>query len=208
MATEEPDYTVLDQTPEFELRQYSGYIVAETVVTADFASAGNKAFRILAGYIFGNNVSSEKMAMTVPVGMRPASGETIDMTAPVLSTGSAAAPDGRERYVYSFVMPSGYTLDSLPTPNDRRVVLREVPPRLVAARAYSGTWSETRYEGHQSALIDAARAHGLDVVGPPEFARYNGPMTPWFLRRNEVLVEVTRPARAERGAGSPEASAE
>jgi hypothetical protein len=87
-------------------------------------------------------------------------------------------------------MPSGYTLETLPVPDDPRVRLRRVEPRLAAALAYSGTWSEKRYREKEAVLLAALEAAGLAVVGPPVFARYDPPFMPWFLRRNEVLVDV------------------
>ncbi len=87
-------------------------------------------------------------------------------------------------------MPSGYTLETLPRPTDSRVRLRRIDARVMAARTYSGTWSEARYREHERALLQAVRAAGLQPVGLPVFARYNSPFTLWFLRRNEVLVEV------------------
>ena len=57
MAIEEPDYTIISKTPSYEIRQYGPIIVAETKVDSDFESAGNQAFKILAGFIFGGNKS-------------------------------------------------------------------------------------------------------------------------------------------------------
>ncbi len=191
MAIEEPDYEVVHQADGYELRQYAPYIVAEVDVDGTFRSAGNSAFRILAGYIFGDNRRAEKMAMTAPVQSTPGgASEKMAMTVPVTST--PAAPDA-ERYTYAFVMEKKYTLDTLPVPNDSRVRIREVAPAVIAVRRFSGRWSDGNYGKNESALLDALENDGIRVQGEPTLARYNGPMTPWFLRRNEVMVPVDWP---------------
>ena len=85
VAIEEPEYEVVQTYPDFELRRYAPYLVAETEVTGDFDEVGNSAFRILAAYIFGENRTQEKMEMTAPVNQRPEAGEgeKMAMTAPV-----------------------------------------------------------------------------------------------------------------------------
>ena len=127
--------------------------------------------------------------MTAPVNQSSATetGEKIEMTAPV-----EQAPHGKDTdtYVFSFIMPSKYTLETLPSPVDPRVTLRQVKSRLLAALTYSGTWSEKRYRQHEAALLEAVKNAGLITIGESIFARYNSPFTLWFLRRNEVLVEV------------------
>ena len=127
--------------------------------------------------------------MTAPVNQSPTmkSGEKIKMTAPVVQT-----PQGKNKntYVINFIMPSKYTLETLPVPEDQRIRLRQINKRLLAARTYSGTWSEKRYKKNEAALLEAVKAAGFTAVGEPIFARYNSPFTLWFLRKNEVLVEV------------------
>ncbi|EGV30632.1 SOUL heme-binding protein [Thiorhodococcus drewsii AZ1] len=192
MAIEEPSYEVTRTYPMFELRQYAPYLVAETAVGDDFDEAGNQAFRILADYIFGNNRSKTKMDMTAPVNQRPAEdqSEKIRMTAPVSQQAGEGKPG---TYVVSFVMPSGYSLDTLPTPNDARVHLREEPAKLMAVRRYSGRWTRDNYEKNLGILRSAIREAGLETVGEPVYARYNPPFTPWFMRRNEVMLEIASP---------------
>jgi len=190
VATEEPEYEVVKQYEAFELRRYAPQLLAETEVTGDFTEVGNQAFRLLADFIFGNNRQQEKIKMTAPVSMQPAGeGEKIGMTAPVTMT-PKAGDASRGTYVFSFVMPSRYTRANLPQPVDPRVRIREAPARLVAARRYSGTWSESRYREQESILLEAVAHAGLPTTGKPVFARYNAPFTLWFLRRNEVLIEV------------------
>ncbi len=182
MATEQPAYVVVERREGFELRDYASYLVAETEVAADRREAGNAGFRILADYIFGNNQGARKIATTAPVAQ---AGAKIAMTAPVTQAASAG-----DRYVVQFMMPSQYTLDDLPRPNDERVVLRQVPARRVAALRYSGTWSESRYLEHLQTLRAAMEREGLEPVGEPVWARYDPPYKPWFLRTNEILIEV------------------
>jgi hypothetical protein len=90
-------------------------------------------------------------------------------------------------------MPAGYTLDNLPQPENAEVRIKSVPARLMAVRRYSGTWSEERYRSNEQQLLAAVQAAGLKTLGPPIFARYNAPFSLWFLRRNEVLIEVAAP---------------
>lgn len=184
MAIEQPRYTVLQREGSFELRRYEPYIVAEIEVRASFEEAGNAAFRPLANYIFGENRRSEKMEMTAPVSQTP-KGEKIGMTAPVIqSSGSAGA------YTVSFVMPSRYTLATLPLPLDDRIRFREVPSAVAAAWTYRGGWGQARYAKEEKALRAALVKARRTALGPPVWARYNAPFWPPFLRRNEILVEV------------------
>jgi len=97
------------------------------------------------------------------------------------------------KFRISFMMPAKYTLETLPEPVDSRVVLKKVPARLMAALKYSGTWSQKRYEEKKERLREWMQKRGLKPVGEPVFARYNPPFTPWFLRRNEVLIPVEQP---------------
>lgn len=184
MAYEEPAYTVVERREHFELRDYSPTLVAYTTVSADFDDAGNQAFRILADYIFGNNQSRTSIEMTSPV--NSTASEKMEMTAPVNMSGAPG------RYEYQFVLPARYSLESAPRPNDDRVQLRMLPARRYAALRYSGSWSEERYQQKLAELRAALAADGVNEVGEPIFARYNSPFTLWFLRRNEILIEVRR----------------
>ncbi len=182
LAVEEPEYEVLREEGAIELRAYGATIVAETAVTGDFEEAGSQAFRALFKYIDGNNQAREEIAMTAPVSQ--ARSEKIEMTAPV-----SQRADG-ERWVVSFMMPAGYTMASLPEPLDSRVTLREHPPYRAAVIRYSGFWSEDNYREHLDELQRWVAEAGLAVKGEPVWARYNAPFTPWFLRRNEILLPV------------------
>ena len=184
MAYEEPRYAVIKRDGDFELRRYEPYIIAEIEVRASLEEAGNAAFRPLANYIFGENRNAEKMEMTAPVAQTP-KGEKIGMTTPVMQS-----PGKEGLYVVSFVMPSRYTLATLPKPKDERIHFREVPAALVAAWRYRGTWSRSNYEQAEQALRAAIAKARLTALRPPVWARYNPPFWPWFLRRNEILVEV------------------
>jgi SOUL heme-binding protein len=203
MAIEEPAFRLAGRSGGVEFREYPALLVAETRVKADFAEAGNVAFRLLANYIFGNNRGKAKIDMTAPVSQAPA--EKIDMTAPV----TQRAPDQAGEFVVAFTMPAKFTRATIPEPVDERVVIREIPARSMAVRAYSGTWSQTRFEEQVKLLLDEVAKSGRQARGPVEFARYDPPMMPWFLRRNEVMVEVTEvsPPRVEASPGNGAAHA-
>ncbi len=117
MAIEEPAYEVLLETKHYEIRRYQPFIVAEVDVDADFKRAGNSAFRVLAGYIFGDNEPQQKMQMTAPV--ESTEGVRMNMTAPVTSQPA----DGGGPFTYAFVMERKYTMESLPKPDNPEVRL-------------------------------------------------------------------------------------
>ena len=179
----EPPFTVQTQDGDFEVRAYAPRVVAETTVAGRWESVGNEGFRRLAAYIFGQNATRTKVAMTAPVGQRP-QGRAIAMTAPV---GQRSDGDG---WVVSFTMPAGETLASLPRPVDARVTLRELAATRVAVVRFSGRWSAARMAVRTQALRAWASARGLALVGEPEVNRYDPPWTLWFLRRNEVWLAV------------------
>ena len=169
------------------MRQYAAYTVAEVMVAGPAGEAGNQAFPILAGYIFGKNKGERKFAMTAPV-TQAAAPEKLEMTAPVTQS---AAPGG---YLVQFVLPKGVTVATAPEPLDARVQLREVPPRQVAVIRYSGFWSESNYNEHLAKLQAALRTADLAWTGEPVYSRYNPPFTPWFMRRNEIWLHlISRP---------------
>jgi len=191
MAIEKPRHRVVEVFEEFEVREYEPYLVAETEVTGSREEAGNAGFRRLADYIFGKNQGSRKISMTAPVaqqeGGAPA-GEKIAMTAPVAQ--QERTDRGPSTWTIQFMMPSGLTRETVPAPLDPAVVFREVPGRRMAVISYSGTWSEERYEKHLAQLRAAMAKAGLQASGDPIWARYDPPFMPWFLRTNEILVEI------------------
>ena len=183
VGIEKAKYTVIERTGKFEIRQYQAQIVAETIVDSGFDDAGNVAFGRLFNYISGNNRSKESIAMTAPVSQK-ADSEKISMTAPVNQQKSGG------KWSVSFLMPSKYTMETIPEPLDSNVTLREIPPRKMAAVRYSGTWSRKRYEQKKSNLEQFIANKGLKIIGEAIFARYDPPFQLWFLRRNEVLIPV------------------
>jgi hypothetical protein len=186
MATEEAEYTVVLSDESFEVRSYESHILAETRVGGDFEEAGSQAFGRLFKYISGDNKAREEVQMTSPVSQEAAS-EEISMTSPV----------GQQRennlWLVSFMMPSSYTIDTIPEPTDLEVTLRQVPARHIAAVTYSGFWSEDSYLSHKAELEAWIEQQGLQIVGEPVWARYNPPFMPWFLRRNEILIPIANP---------------
>lgn len=176
-------YSVVAQYPDFELREYAPYIVAEVRVSGPFSEAGNQGFRILAGYIFGKNKGERQLAMSTPV-TQEAEPKKIAMTTPVTQE-----PAGAEQLL-QFRMPEGLTLATLPEALDPRVTFREIAGGRFAAIRYSGRWTDANYGEHLAILQNAVAAAGLRTSGEPVFARYNPPLTPWFLRRNEIWLKV------------------
>ena len=173
-----PPYEVTAQLGDVELRAYAPYIVAEVAVEGDRRAALNQGFRILAGYIFGGNAARQSVDMTTPV----AQSQSIDMTTPVAQSQS----DGI--WTVSFMMPSIWTLDTLPEPNNAAVRFREMPPRTEAVIVFSGRATQNALETQEAALRSILAAEGLSPVGDVQHYFYDDPMTLPWNRRNEVAL--------------------
>jgi hypothetical protein len=184
MSLEEPKFALALKDGAFEIRDYAPSIVAEVTVTGDQRDASSKGFRLLAGYIFGGNATRQKIAMTAPV-TKTATSEKIAMTAPVTLIA------GVGEWLVRFTMPASYAMADLPVPNNKAVRLRSVPAARFAVLQFSGLAGEAKVAAKTAHLAALVTKRGLVAVGPSSIARYNPPWTPWFLRRNEVMLPLS-----------------
>lgn len=120
--------------------------------------------------------------------VRERAATTIQMNSPVVQ--EPGAEPGR--HVVAFVMPAEFTLDTLPAPSDPRILVREVPEHVASVASFTGRWAEHTYQEQLARLRAAVEQAGLEVSGPPRFARFDPPWTPWLLRRNEVVLPVLK----------------
>jgi hypothetical protein len=183
VGTEEPKYTRRQLTDTVELRTYGPRIAAETTVIDDEDRARNIGFRRLAGYIFGANRRAQTIAMTAPVSQT--GGQQIAMTAPVVQS---AAPD--RGFVIRFFMPSKWTLETLPTPNDDQVRLITVPPETVAVLKFSGDRSPKAVATCTGELMKVLQDSGIEPTGEAGAWFYDPPWTLPFRRRNEIAIPI------------------
>lgn len=201
MATEEPKYQTLRQEGDFEIRRYAPMLIAETTVEGDMDAASNTGFRRIADFIFGNNRAAgtdaaSRIAMTAPVTVEPQSVK-IAMTAPVTvepqaDTGMHAATQWR----IHFVMPSTYTLATLPQPNNPQIQIKELPAKTFVVHRYSGLNTLSRVQTKTDATQAWIQQQGLKTLGPPQLSRYDPPWTLPMFRRNEIMVEIEAPTGA------------
>ena len=183
LGTEEPAFTVEREVHGVEIRRYGPRVAAETTIGADEESARNQGFRVLAGYIFGGNSSSDKIAMTAPVAQQD--NQKIAMTAPVAAQ---RGPSGD--WAIRFFMPSKYTLDTLPTPNDDRVRLVQVPAETVAVLRFTGSIDPDAVSARTEQLLKVLYRNDIETVGDPLAWFYDPPWTLPCRRRNEVAVGI------------------
>jgi len=185
---ETPKYEVILNEGNKEIRYYESYVVAKTSVKGEFKEAQGAAFRILAGYIFGDNEKKKKIEMTAPVVQKPtAESEKLQMTVPVIQSPSG---DG---WVMTFIMPSAYKMEDLPTPNDKRVSLETVHVKYTAALRYTWLGSKSRNQRKANELQEwLAGLKEYEPISSPMYAGYDPPWTLPFFRRNEMMIDIKR----------------
>ena len=166
---EEPDYTLLETVGDVEIRRYQPVIQA--IVALPDNKHSSQGFRRLASFIFGGNDQSEAIAMTAPVQ------ETLFIAKPEMA----------------FTMPSHYTMESLPTPDDQGVQLVEIAQRTVAAITFSGWATSGKVARYTDRLRSTLNEQGLTAIGDPMLNQYNPPWTPPFKRRNEIILVIDSP---------------
>ena len=178
---EQPKYQVVESSNNIEIRDYAPMIVAEVDVTGGRRDAIGKGFRIIADYIFGNNTAAQKLPMTAPVTQQDS--EKIAMTAPVTQQG-----DGNTWKV-RFIMPSSYTMETLPKPNNPAVELKEIGAKRYVVIRFSGMAGEDSLKPYTEELNAFVSAKTLRPYQPPLTPFVDPPWTLPFLR-DEVMVEV------------------
>ena len=166
---ETPRYEVTKKLDDVEIRKYPRLFLATAKGDADL-------FGLLFHYISGGNKGSNKISMTAPV-ITP---EEIAMTSPVVTDADSM----------SFIVPSVYTRETIPEPTDPHITINEQPVRSLAVLRFSGLARSDTVEKKKKLLLDTLHENKIEAKGDVIVMRYNPPFTPWFLRRNEVAVEV------------------
>lgn len=198
--TETLAYDVEQKEGNFEIRKYADYILAQVDIEASFDDAIRKGFMILASYIFGGNRKRSKIAMTAPV-VEEKMSEKIEMTAPVtaetvnasekiaMTTPVTEETEGDFQRI-SFAMPSKYTVDTLPEPNDKRIHFKEFKNQKTAALRFKGRVKEKLATEKIEELKKWLSKNQIKPKSSFKVAQYNHPAVPGFLRRNEIIVEI------------------
>ena len=151
-----------------ELRRYGPHVLAEVRVSGDRAAAISTGFSMLAGYIFGGNAARQRIAMTVPV----------------------TQTDDGAFWTVGFMMPTGFTPETLPAPNDDRIQFVTAKGGRQVVERFSGRPDTTDMAARATALRTWAEARGLTVTDGPHYLFYDAPMTLPANRRNEVAWSV------------------
>jgi len=179
---ETPSYKVIQSKGKIEIREFDPMVIAEVQVVGRRKDAISSGFKLLADYIFGNNISQENIDTTATI-QQPAS-EKIAMTAPVQQQLA------NDSWLVSFVMPSEYNLEDLPKPKNIEVKLKNVPVKRFVTIQFSGTSSDENLAKHKKLLVEFIETNSISVTGTPKYAFYNPPWTLPLMRRNEVMFEV------------------
>jgi hypothetical protein len=199
--TESPTYLLEKKEDNFEIRRYPDYILAQVDVEADYDNALGIGFSILANYIFGGNKNRSSIPMTTPVSEEKIPGsEKIPMAAPVTQEVSSeripmTVPVTEEKQEdniqrISFTMPHKYTLETLPEPNDHRIMFKEIKDQRVAVLRFSGRVKEKMAYEKIEKLRQWLFKKGINPQSNFIVAQYNNPAVPGFLRRNEIMVAI------------------
>jgi len=181
---EQAKYNVVESSGSIEIRDYAPKIIAQTEVAGERKEAINQGFRLIADYIFGNNTSAQKVAMTAPVIQQES--EKIAMTAPVMQTGND------NNWIVAFVMPGEYTIETLPKPNNNLVKLIEVPGKRFGVIRFTGLAGQESLKTNTDKLNAYIKSQNLNSISAPAYAFYNPPWTLPFMRRNEVMIEISK----------------
>jgi hypothetical protein len=213
MAIEEPEYQILFTHENYEIRKYSPKLLAEVLVEGDMDEASSKGFRLIANYIFGNNrsvnasssqMSSEKITMTAPVTIEPQQSketpsEKIAMTAPVTiePNNKGGEMKAANQWRVSFVMPKQYTLSNIPKPVNTEIKLKEISEQYFVVYKYSGFNTLSKVQNRVDQALNWSKDRGLMIIGTPQLSRYDPPWTLPIFRRNEIMIEISKPESSQ-----------
>ena len=193
---EQPKYRVISEQGNIQIREYNPVIVAEVQVQGEREEAISQGFGLLADYIFGNNKVEQDIAMTAPVTQQ--SGQKIARTAPVTQQSSQkialTAPVKQQgsdnAWKVNFTMPSKYSMNTLPKPNNEKVTLHQISSKKYIVIKFSGMGSNKNLALHEKELQEYISENKIQTLSEPIYAFYNPPWTLAFLRHNEIMIEI------------------
>jgi hypothetical protein len=169
---EQPKYTVVKKENNLEIRRYAKILTSSVKVEGDQYYALRKGFQPLVRYIGAKERNSEKISMTAPV--------------------IQSVNDENGNWTISFAMPSKYSLDNLPQPENSNIYFQEIEPSLAAVIRFNGQADEKLLNQKTDILVSWVELNGYAKLSRPKFLFYNDPTTPGFLRRNEVMILVEK----------------
>ena len=175
MSYEEPKYKTIKTTDVYEIREYDDRLAVEIEYSNE-----DSGFRYLFNYISGENKSSEKVKMTVPV----TQSVKINMTTPV----TQSTQGGKMKM--QFFLPSKFTLENAPQPTNERVNLIIIKGGVYAVISYSGRLTNRNYSKHYKKIIDQLNKDNIEFIEPAIRATFNGPFTLPIFRRNEIMIKI------------------
>ena len=176
IALEETSYRVITANQIYEIREYDDRLAVQT----SQKNGQNGAFRKLFKYISGANTSSIKIEMTTPV----TQSIKIDMTTPV----TQKFQDGE--MIMKFFLPRKFQLKTAPQPLSKDLSIVIVKGGKYAVINYSGRSNYKNFERHSKVLLEALVADKIETINQPIKATFNGPLTPFFMRRNEAMIKI------------------
>ena len=94
----------------------------------------------------------------------------------------------------AFTMPSEYSMEDLPAPNDEGIELIHYKGQTIAALPFTGFSGPRKSERLKQKLRNMVEEAGLVSSGPPMLAVYDDPTSTLpFMRRNEILIPLESP---------------
>lgn len=182
----EPGFKLVSQDGDVEIRDYAPTLVAEMSFAGDRDGAVRAGFDLLSGYISGDNETNQKIAMTAPITQIRSGALTAS-----LPGGETSVTNDAAEWKVRFMMPTGFTLSTLPKPGDRRIDIIALPARRAAVLRFNGLWTDSNFATHRDQLSAWLRTKGLKPVGEPAYAYYDPPWQPFFWRRNEIIWDIS-----------------
>lgn len=167
--SEHAKYAVIQKSKNIEMRDYNSIIIAQVEIPLkDRKTAASEGFRLIADYIFGNNISKKKIAMTVPVMQQ----------------------EIENAWQIRFVMPSEYDMNALPKPYNQKVNILSLDKKRFAVIRFSGLASDINISQNTEKLRDFIKLNKLKSNQIAIYAFFNPPWTLPFLRHNEIMIEI------------------
>ena len=163
-----PKFRLLSTHDNIEIREYNAMLIAEVEIVGEREEAIGQGFKILADFIFGNNIDNNKIKMTAPVIQQPSD----------------------KGWKVSFVMPSSYSIDTLPKPINNKIEIKQIPENKMVVITFNGKNEEKNISKHEAKLMDFITKNNLKCDKTPIYAFYNPPWTLPILRKNEIMFEI------------------